>query len=190
MSIAPPRDEAELVSRAALHEAYSDLGANAIYSKQYDQARAYYQSAQSLAHGQNDFVTEAQARLSIAMLFKREGKLNEAIAEAEASAALLKNISQEPMVAEVATRLAELKEYSGDTSGAIAGYQQAAKIFKEAGSAHRTQRGGRKGGRALRHRAGKKRACEALRHRHRGTPGRSAQEVPWPEGGGGGFFPV
>ncbi len=132
LNFAKSTKQDKLASRA-----YSDLGANAIHGKQYDKAREYYQSAQSLAHGQNDYVTEAQARLSIAMLFKREGKLNEAIAEAEASAALLKNISQEPMVAEVAMHLAELKEHGGDTSGAIAGYQQAAKIFKEAGSAHR-----------------------------------------------------
>lgn len=132
LNFAKSTKQDKLASRA-----YSDLGANAIHGKQYDKAREYYQSAQSLAHGQNDYVTEAQARLSIAMLLKREGKLDEAITEAEASAALLKNISQEPMVAEVAMHLAELKEHGGDTSGAIAGYQQAAKIFKEAGSAHR-----------------------------------------------------
>lgn len=132
LSFAKSSKQDKLASRA-----YSDLGANAIYNKQFDKAREYYQNAQSLAHGQNDYVTEAQARLSIAMLYKREGKLDEAIVEAEASAALLKNISQEPMVAEVATRLAELKEFKGDTSGAIAGYQQAAKIFKESGMAQR-----------------------------------------------------
>lgn len=120
-------------SEKQLASVYAGLGANAIHAKKFEEARTFYEKSREEAARSSDYVGECQARLSLAMLLKREGKLAEALKELEAARALLGDNTQEAFVGQVLKTLAEMKEFSGDTAGAIEAYGRAAAIFRECG---------------------------------------------------------
>lgn len=112
---------------------YSNLGTNAIFAGRYEDARGYFEKSKDCAAKSNDYVLEAQARLNISKILKSEGKLKEAIAEAESALKLLGDNDQESLVGEVNLALAELKELAGDIAGAITAYRKSAAVFLNCG---------------------------------------------------------
>ncbi|HNN64539.1 MAG TPA: tetratricopeptide repeat protein, partial [Candidatus Obscuribacter sp.] len=88
-------------SEKQLASVYAGLGANAIHAKKFEEARTFYEKSREEAARSSDYVGECQARLSLAMLLKREGKLAEALKELEAARALLGDNTQEAFVGQV-----------------------------------------------------------------------------------------
>lgn len=116
----------------------NELGALYIHAKKYDKAEAVFVQSRDAAAKNNDYVGEAQARLNLALLYKKSGQVQKGIGEAEAAQKLLGDDPEDQLLAgQMALNLASLREFAGDYDGACKDYKRAVEFFKGAGDFER-----------------------------------------------------
>lgn len=117
-------------------DCYNYLGKCCSYARNFPKAQEYYEKAVEAAQKAGAFVSEAQARISLTQLLKINGKVEEAIKEAEAAKAIFGKNTDEAAVGQIVMVLGDLQEFAGEYEKSIENYKLAVQIYKNSGDGH------------------------------------------------------